>query len=74
VRPSDFPNRPLQTFNPKQKCHPACPGLPWDRSVAQWRDLQYLSTTSSTVDTTTAHPYIVVDMTTTPSPADNFEC
>jgi hypothetical protein len=22
-------------------CYPACPGLPWDRSVAQWRDLQF---------------------------------
>jgi hypothetical protein len=29
--------------DPKQNCHPACPGLPWDRSVAQWRDLLFLS-------------------------------
>jgi hypothetical protein len=26
----------------KQKCHPACPGLPWDRSVAQRRDLLFI--------------------------------
>jgi hypothetical protein len=30
--------RTLQIFlpnpNPKQKCHPACPGLPWNRSEA----------------------------------------
>ena len=26
----------------QQKCHPACPGLPWDRSEAQWRDLLFL--------------------------------
>jgi hypothetical protein len=23
------------------KCHPARPGLPWDRSVAKWRDLLF---------------------------------
>jgi hypothetical protein len=25
-------------------CHPACPGVPWDRSAAEWRDLQFHST------------------------------
>src|SRR5580693_4184394 len=24
------------------KCHPACPGLPWDRSEAQWRDRLFI--------------------------------
>jgi hypothetical protein len=24
-------------------CHPACPGVPWNRSVAKWRDLLFLS-------------------------------
>ena len=27
----------------KQNCHPACPGVPWDRSEAKWRDLRFLS-------------------------------
>ena len=26
----------------KRICHPACPGLPWNRSEAQWRDLLFL--------------------------------
>jgi hypothetical protein len=25
----------------KRICHPACPGLPWDRSRAQWSDLRF---------------------------------
>jgi hypothetical protein len=29
IQPSPFP------------CHPACPGLPWDRSEAEWRDLRF---------------------------------
>jgi hypothetical protein len=36
----------LPNPNPKQKCHPACPGLPWNRSEAQWRDLQFPSATN----------------------------
>ena len=31
----------LPILEMKMKCHPACPGLPWDRSVAKWRDLQF---------------------------------
>jgi hypothetical protein len=23
-------------------CHLACPGVPWDRSAAEWRDLRFL--------------------------------
>jgi hypothetical protein len=41
VRPSALPNSSSKTSTPKQKCHPACPGLPWDRSEAKWRDLQF---------------------------------
>jgi hypothetical protein len=26
----------------KRICHPACPGVPWNRSEAQWRDLLFL--------------------------------
>jgi hypothetical protein len=33
----------LETRNTllKQNCHLACPGVPWDRSVAKWRDLRF---------------------------------
>ncbi len=31
----------------QQNCHPACPGAPWDRSAAQWRDLRFLSRTQT---------------------------
>jgi hypothetical protein len=33
----------LETQNlvPPQICHLACPGVPWDRSVAEWRDLRF---------------------------------
>src|SRR6202021_254189 len=36
----------LPNPNPKHKCHPACPGLPWNRSEAQWSDLLFLSATN----------------------------
>jgi hypothetical protein len=26
----------------KQNCHLACPGVPWDRSVAERRDLRFV--------------------------------
>ena len=32
-----FGSREVLEF--KQNCHPACPGVPWDRSDAKWRDL-----------------------------------
>jgi hypothetical protein len=33
----------LETRNPvpPQNCHLACPGVPWNRSEAQWRDLRF---------------------------------
>jgi hypothetical protein len=34
AHPSALPSSPSQSSKPKQRCHP-------DRSVAQWRDLQF---------------------------------
>jgi hypothetical protein len=33
---------------PKQICYLACPGVPWDRSAAKWRDLRSLFFVSHT--------------------------
>src|ERR1700723_2444133 len=33
--------RSATTLHEKMRCHPACPGLPWDRSEAKWRDLLF---------------------------------
>jgi hypothetical protein len=30
----------------KQICHLACPGVPWDRCAAEWRDLRFSFTSS----------------------------
>jgi hypothetical protein len=37
----------------KQNCHLACPGVPWDRSVAQWRDLRFFWVNTDTSSSTT---------------------
>ena len=34
--------KPEESWARKKMCHPACPGLPWDRSEAQWRDLLFI--------------------------------
>src|SRR5712672_3564171 len=37
--PRTFPGNVSLIF--QQNCHLACPGVPWDRSEAEWRDLRF---------------------------------
>src|SRR3984957_5917495 len=58
VRPSALPNSSSKTSTPKQKCHPACPGLPWDRSEAKWRDLLFTSALSN-LNGSATFPFVI---------------
>jgi hypothetical protein len=45
----------------KRNCHPACPGLPWNRSEAKWRDLLFLFYPSDlTAPNKSHHPPLVI--------------
>jgi hypothetical protein len=61
LRSCDFIHLSREVIEFKQICHPACPGLPWNRSEAKWRDLLFLFCPSNlTVPNKNHHPPLVI--------------
>jgi hypothetical protein len=42
-----FPSSVTNAAVLRMNCHPACPGVPWDRSEAEWRDLLFSPSASN---------------------------
>ena len=51
----------LEVLESNRNCHPACPGLPWNRSEAQWRGLRFSVPSGSTLLTrATTLPFVIL--------------